>query len=469
MATTLPKLRTRYGEGVGVELLVSYPDLAGNPVTVLSDDEAAGQTAISVDGGGMFSIGQYAIMGQLGAFRSELVRVHTSTAPTATVLTLNAATVYPHLRGERVTFIPYNQIVVERSTDGGVSYSVLATIDLRADAAETYYQHAAGVSSDYYRVRFKNSADTAYSGYSDAVIGSGYAANSAGEVIRAAMVSLGETFDQAITREFLWQALYEGRQELETDPRVLRWSFRFVRDADIGPCIPGRDRISLPSRFRDPHVNYSLLGARIGRGRYPLIYADSAQMQAFYQGVARAVLSTAITTGSTSLALDDSGDFDAAGEVMVSGDSQSEEIDAIAYTANDLAGNLTGVTGIATDRDAGAIVWQRAAFGKPSHYTVANGEIVFSQPFSNDVAGQAVRVDYYASLTPVNSDGDVLDEPNAVALYAPYLRFRIKARRNRDLKREEDTDGKLWESAKEAMVSRELSGQRPMARPDIPC
>ena len=56
MAQLLPKIRTKYGEGIGIELFIQFPDISENEKTFLSADEAVGQTTLSVISGRIFRL-----------------------------------------------------------------------------------------------------------------------------------------------------------------------------------------------------------------------------------------------------------------------------------------------------------------------------------------------------------------------------------------------------------------------------
>ncbi len=466
----LPKLRTRFGENVGVEIFIVPPYLDDNNKTFIATDAASGVSSFTVDNGLKFAVNDYAVVGALGAEKSEIVRAHASMAPTATVLTLSGATGFAHNRGERVVFIPYNQIKIQRSIDGGATYSDLVTIGIRADSTETFYAHTAGASTDYYRAKFYNSGTTLESQVSDGIIATGYADNSVGRVVRSALVSLGEEVDAVITKEFLYEALNEGRTDVDTAIGVERWSFRTAFDYNAGTVIPGMYRLALPSNFREPATNKNLLSVRIGKEKLALNYVDKQSLNRWYLGVARSTLNGAITTGSTSIVLTESGDFNESGTIYIAGEAASDIVDVVAYTANDeVAKTLSGVTGIqAAGHGSGAVVWQGAAYGYPTEYTVDSGYIIFSQPFDDGRAGKAIWLDYYTKLSDINSDGDTLDEPN-YKMYVAYLRWRIKKRRNKELKAEEDDDYKDFFRKMGEAIKKEYSGQDSRMIPDVPC
>ena len=125
MSNIIPKLKLNIWENIGNELYITNPNLSDNETTYIAVDSASGASAFTVDNGLKFSTSEYVVIGKAGAEKSELLRIHTSTTPTATTITLASNTSFSHSRGETITFIPYDQILIERSTDGGSSYSTL--------------------------------------------------------------------------------------------------------------------------------------------------------------------------------------------------------------------------------------------------------------------------------------------------------------------------------------------------------
>ena len=462
----LPKTRTKFGENVGVEVFISHPDLQTEE-TFIATDVSASASSLTVDNGLKFANGEYILIGRFGYEKSEIQRINGT--PSATSISLVSTTNHSHNRGERIQFIPYNQIIIQRSTDSGSTYSTLATIDIRPDATETYYNDTGGLSTYYYRAKFSNSATSGVSENSDGMIATGDAEDSAGAVIRDALISLGEKIDdEVLTKEFLLRALDEGRDEIDLHQNVIRWSFRSVFDYDAGDVMPGRYKITLPTDLRDPDTEKNILSVRIGRDALELDYIDKREMDRYYQGIAHSTLNGAITSASTSIILTSSGDFDESGVIDIAAESISEEYDPADYTTNtESTATLGTVTNIAVNHASGRDVWQGASFGTPLEYTVNDGEIIFNQPFSNDIAGENIWLNYYKKKVVLNSFGDTFDEP-FFRIYLPYMRFRIKLRKNPSLELQTDPDYLMWVSKREAQVSKEFTGQHLTLLVDVP-
>ena len=465
MATILPKIRTKFGENVGVEIFITPPDLGENEKTFLAVDVASNSTTFTVDDGLKFATNEYLVFGSVGSEKAEIVKVSSASASSL----VTSATNFAHNRGESFTFIPFNQAIIQRSTDSGTNYSDLVTIDLRVDSTETVYVHTTGASTDYYRVKFYNSTSTLESQVSDGIIATGFAAGSVGTIVREALISLGEKIDSIITKEFLYSALNEGRSELDQHPMAGKWSFRTAFDYDAGDIIPGRYTLAVPTNLRRDDTYENILSIRLGRDKLPLNKVDKLMLNRWYLGVAHSTLNGAITTGSTSIILTSSGDFDESGAINIAAETIGSTVDSVDYTTNtETTATLGTVTNIGENHATGRDVWQGASFGEPTEYTVNDATIIFSQPFDDDIAGENVWLDYYLELTDVNSDADTLDEPNP-RIYIPYLRWRIKKRRNKDLKEENDSDYKKWIFDRDGTVAKEFLAQNVRYEPDVPC
>lgn len=462
----IPKIQCRVGENGGVEVLMRIPELSG-PYSFLSDSYAVGITAITVDDASGLAADDKLVVGEIGSERAE---IRTIDGIVGNVITLKTALAFAHNKGEVIRFTPFDKIKLEKSVDGGTNFVVLATLDIMVNESDTYYQDLTGLATHVYRFRFSDSAvGTTFSHYSDIMVGSGYAENSAGSVIHKALVLLGQEIDDSLlTREFLYESLNELRREIDEHKNIIRWPFRTAFDYELGAVIPGTYKMALPTNLRNPGTNQNVLSVRIGKSNVPLSYATKQELNAFYRECAHSTLNGAVIQADVEIVLDSSGDFDDTGAISVAASAVSESIDEIAYTGNTLASNkVTGVTGIqAAGHATGKDVWQGAVFARPTHYTIDNGEILFSSPFANELAGENIYLDYYKTITDINSDADLLDEP-FYAIFISGLKWKIKLRKNAELVTASDADYLDWKEKREAQVLKNYTGQNLTINIDI--
>lgn len=431
--------------------------------TFLTSDLASANSLLTVQSIVGYATDQPLCIGEIGEESTEIVQTHASTDPTGTTITLSAGTTFDHSRGTKVYLVNWNQVEISWAETKTGAKTVLATIAIQSDQEETIYEDKAKTSG-YYWVRFKNSIETTYSDYSDAITYSGYAANTVFSIKKRALDDLGEKIDgEMISDTWLNTTLWEGRRELDNDQSIGKWSFRFKRNANIGSIIPGTYQQSVPSDLRMPNTSENILSLRIGESQYPLQYQDTNRFNVNYAGVKHTTLDGSVVTADTSITLSDSGDFDESGNISVAAVSVITEVDIVAYTANAEETNvISGVTGIQTAGHAtGTDVWQNVTFGLPVTYTIdgENKKIEFSVPFGDDYAGENIYMDYYATLPVYDSDSDVLDEPQ-YDLFVDFLKWRIKYKKsNGTLNPKEDGDFLLWEVKKKNFIDKEQLGQ----------
>lgn len=462
--TLLPKIRAKYGEGIGVELFFSFPELQDDIKTYLGDDSAAQTSSLNANGTD-FATNQYAVIGQPGNSMTEIVLI---SSVSATTIGLNGGTLFPHNRGDIIRFIPYNQIVAEFSTDG-VTFTTIAAVPIRSDATETYMQRPTDLVSYTYRFRFFNSTSGLFSAYSDTVSAAGYADNTIWAIKNRALDQLGEKRGTIITDQFLNDSIQEARRSVDQWPTVFRWSFRTKFGVNVGQMRAGQWQITTPVDLRDRDTYKNVLGIRLGKQNRPCVYQDRNRFNQNYLNVAHATVKTTAVFGATTLILDNSADFQQpSGSVTLGGQTLTDTLYVITYTGNDMQGNLTGVSGIPVGGiAAGTDAWQTAVQGLPSAYTIDNAIISFDVYLAPLYAGQNVHMDYYTIIPPISTDDQTFDEP-FYDLYVPYLKYKIKYKKaNGKIDRDGDTDWKDWLDGAAKLIGQETTGQRINFVPDI--
>jgi hypothetical protein len=467
MSTKLPTLRTKWGEGIGVELYFAFPEIQDEQRTFLDADCAAGASSISANGVN-FSASQYIVIGQPGALKTEIVQI--SGSPTSTTITLTGTTSFPHSRGDIVRFIPYNQIVPETSTDSGVTFTPQSALGIRADSTESYVNYPTDLSTYIYRFRFYNSTGATYSQESATVPATGYADNTIGSVKRRALREMGEVLGDLITDQDMNDWLQQGRRQLDQMPQILRWSFRTKFNSIIGQCISGAWTVAAPSDLRDRNTYKNILGLTFGRQNRPCIYQDRVRFWQNYLNVAHTTLNGVVNSGATSITLTSSHDFDDSGSISVAGGAVKTLHTNLSYTANNRATNvLSGVTGVpAAGYGTGLDVWQNANFfGLPTAYTIDNGLIQFDVPFYDQLDGRNIIMDYYTTIPSITSDNQAFDEP-FWDMYVSWLKWKIAYKKaNGKIDKNSNPDYTDWMEGCAKVIAQETTGQRIHMVPDV--
>lgn len=414
---------------------IAYPIIKASNVDLLLDvvqielaadvTAAAGTlTVASITGVG---VGDYLLMGEFGQEMTEIVRVHTVTTPSGTTITLNANTVYAHPRGTMVYRIDRNQVEFSRATTLAGSKSVLATSDIQCDQLFTEYEDTSNTTGfGFYR--FKNSADTTYSNYSESYPYAGYGQQTLKVIFDSALLSLGQIdefgqpqFPPSLSREAGVIAVNDCQLELKELKH--RWSYLTQFNYLVSELTTGQDTYALPSDIAEQEGQLSILAARVGSD-YDLKFIDKQKLNVRRVNTVKDSLGAAITsTGDLTVTLTDSSDFGSSGSIYVI-DDDATAFDTIDYTANAKSTNvLSGVTNIAETHANGAIVWQGITFGTPRVFTAFEGNIVVDPV--PDVARNRMNlyIDAYINPVVVNDLADTVDFPSTVV--KPYVSYRF--------------------------------------------
>lgn len=239
----------------------------------LTASPSAGDSTISVADYAQFSVGQYVIIGNLGQESSEIIRLHTATAPTsAGVITLASNLVYPHSINDPVVQIDFNQVEFSRATTTTGSKTVLATSSIEADDLDTSYNDTAN-STGYGFVRYKNSATTTYSSYSGPIPYTGLEQNSVRKLKDQALTMVHERVGGLITDDFLLQELNNWQYDVT---RQKDWDFEM--DSATDTLVTSQENYTVSTELKYQSTNRSIINLHLS-GEQPMQYIDKTQYE----------------------------------------------------------------------------------------------------------------------------------------------------------------------------------------------
>jgi len=194
---------------------IQHPDISGNEKTYLSSPASASSTTLTVQNIKGFSIGQYVVLGTVGDEQTEIIRIHTSTTPTGSTITLASGTVFAHAVNTPITYIPFNQVALYKSSSKGGSYAIIgAAVNLQVDEPHTEIDDATGTTSTWYKTRYYNSSTTTWSSYSGEIQGSGYKPNSLKKIIDKASVITDDKDHDALTFDEKIDIVNDGYEQV---------------------------------------------------------------------------------------------------------------------------------------------------------------------------------------------------------------------------------------------------------------
>ncbi len=399
--------------------------------TFLSADIAAASGTLTVKNINGLAINQFLWINPFSE-TSEIVTTHSSTAPTGTTVTLAANTTFAHSAEEKVYRIEFNQVEISQATTATGSKSVLTTATLDADQKELIYLDTS-ITTGYYFARFKNSVAGTFGNYSDACIYGGFPSNTVGYMVDRALADLSIQFSNIVTIKDCLEWINAGIRLVQG--KLKHWPEHYAYNQVLGQTSRGTNVVSMPSDIYDSETNKSILAIRVGRGA-KLTYLDPQTFDAQMNKARFTQITTQAIAADTSLAINNSYDFEDSGSVNVYKSGTKYTITYTGVTRSSSAGFLTGIpasgTGsITVTLAANTYVWQNETEGIPTWFTVRNGALEFwpLADASND--NQNVFADYSKVATSVDTEGDTIDLQRFDMLLH-YLTWRMWCKAKKD-------------------------------------
>jgi len=429
--------------------------------TYISSNIASGALAVPAENSADFTAGS--ILLQLSSIGSENSEIVTSSSHT-TLSFVTLATLMAHNRGDIINEIKYDQIVVSKCATLDGVYSVFATQTFFTTQQNTVIYDTAGLSTDYYKIQWKNSLTGLLSSASDPISVTAYPSTSVANIIFPVLKAMGVSDnDKNITVEFCLSAVDDARKYTEAKLYGIRHAWQQVFEYPI-KMLAGTNSVALPENIDYNETDRSVLAARFMIGNvltpFNLRYVDKRSWNQIAFSVMGGYAQSEVLVGATSITLDSVGDFpnSSSGVAYVATTDFTQTIMQIAYTSVDLTTNqLLGVTGVTRVIPAGTRVWSRPTISQPIYYTVYSDKLVFDRIIPDSMQGYNLYIDYYQKIVPVTDLSQVLSE-HYREIYKFYLRYAIKYRKN-ILLPSNDPDLKKFEDLVLALFNNLYTGQ----------
>jgi hypothetical protein len=464
-----PQITIRHNIGNIIEI---PNELNPKVYTYFGNNYAIGVTSINVDNAIDFTAGSIIVV--LGSVGAENCEFGYPSAHTDTTFTLAAATKQPHSRGELVTQVNYDQVEISKSATIDGSYSVIATLPLFLTQQKTVQFDASGLTSDYYKLRWKNSITNTFSEYSEPVSVLSYPEDSVGSVIIPILKAMGiSENDPKITIPFCISAINDARKYVNRGKLYgvrQDWLAKFEFPIQV---LAGSNFVYLPEDVDFHTTDRSMLSGRFIMNNvlapFNLKYIDKRSWNQVAFNVGGSVTTAVAAVAATEIFLQSAGDFIPAnneGVAYIATTEFDQEILQIEYTGIDLvAKKLTGVTGIDREIPVGTQVWVTPTIAQPIWYTVypdgdetdSRGKIVFDRIIPDSMQGNNFYIDYYKRFDQVVDLYQRLPEPYR-DIYGWYLRYAIKYRKDITIS-QSDPDYKKFEELVQEVFNNLYTGQ----------
>lgn len=404
--------------------------------THLTADISAASGTLTVQNIGDFAVNQILVLGEIGSEDTEIVKTHGSTAPSGSTITLAANTTFAHPRGTMVYRVEFDQIEISHAATLTGSKSVLqAAENLQVDSFIHEYLDTSETSGFYF-ARFKETIGNTFSVYSDGVPYSGWATSQLGFAVDYALRRNNTQFGGVVDENFM---IDEANACISiSQGKLKRWPQHQKFDEIVGQTARGTNKITLPTDIYDTNSNKSILNVRIGDND-AMTYVDPIEYEDRIEDVKSTQVRTEASATDTSLALDNSYDFDDSGSVNVYISGTKHNITYTGVTRDDASGGTAVLTGIPAS-GTGAItvtipvdtyVWQDEEEGLPSVYTIRNGSIEYYDLPSATYDNLNVYMDYWTVADSVDSLGDTLDITRA-DMIKHWLTWKVRMQKKNE-------------------------------------
>lgn len=389
---------------------------------VLDADMASGSSTLTVKSITGAAVNNILCIREPGSESSEIIATHASTAPSGNTVTLASNTVEAHPRGTTVYIIRANTIQFYHSStedDANADASSLSSLASAQAIDPTQFRNFfddTTQTSGYYYYRFidsVNSVNSIYYGpFAWLLSETKYADDAFGHMIEFVRRKLGHQWNERFSKE---AAMDEANECLRyVRGKLKRWSKYFVQDYVIGQTARGVFEFDLPTNIYDTKTNRSILQVRIKGKQEPLKILDEKEFDRLLVDVAHTQVRTQPSIGDTTLAIDNSYDFDDDGTVNIYTSNSKDVITYTAVTRSATTGILTGVpaSGDGSIEAAHAVdteVWQGEDEGTPKYANIKDGKLRVWPLANSTVINRNVVIDYYTVVTEINSEDDKID------------------------------------------------------------
>lgn len=425
-----PQIQIKHNLGNIIEI---PNELNSKVFTYMSNNVAIGATSIPVDNAIDFTSGtNILLLSSIGAENCEFGYTSAHTDQLFTVSALKQ----PHNRGDLVTQVNYDQVVILKSLTIDGAYSTLQTVTLYVTQQKTVVFDTIGLTTDYYKVQWKNSQTGAVSPLSDPISVVSYPENSAGSLIDSVVMAMGVgQNDPKITTQFLISALNDARKFTQSNLYGVRhaWTQEFEYPLRV---LAGSNFVSLPTNIDFKETDRSLLSARFIQGNvlspFNLNYIDKRSWNQIAFQISGGINTEEIAIGDTTINLNSVGDFpdSSNGVAYIATTDFNQTTLQISYTGVDIVNNqLTGVTGVDRVIPIGTQIWVTPTIAQPINYTVYDDKIVFDRIIPDSMQGNNCYIDYYKKIERVENLYQEIPEPYR-DIYTWYLKWAIKYRKD---------------------------------------
>ena len=452
----------------------------GAETLVLNVDASSGDSTLTVQSIIGAAINNILFIREPGSERAEIIATHAATAPAGNTVTLASTLIEAHPAGTKIYIIRADQVRFYRSateddanSDDSNLTALAAAQAIDPTLIRNFYDDTTQTSG-YYYYRFQDSVNSVDLLYSDPIpwnqINVQFADDEVGYIIEFIRKKIGFEWNDRFSKQ---TAIGEINACLRyVAGKLKRWSKYLKADYAIGQTARGVFDFDLPTNIYDNETNKSILNVKLGGATRSLVPKDEKEFDSLMSDTKRTQVRTQTTAADTSVAVDNSYDFDDDGTIHIFTDNVDDTITYTGVTRSATAGVFTGISAtgsgaVGATHAVDTNVWQDHEEGEPKYFNVRQGKMrVWPLPDSSWI-NRNIFADYYTEATVVDSESDTID----VGRFDMVKHFLLWQARNylfnngkSDLK---DGDYIIFRDILNDAIRKEISGQKHKMMPKI--
>lgn len=447
---------------------------------ILDADASSGSSTITVKSIIGASTNNILLFRYPGNESAEIIATHASTPPSGNTITLASSLVESHPAGTKIYIIRANQVrfyhassEVDANSDDSSLSALSAAQSIDPTMIENIYEDTVQTSG-YYYYRFIDSINSVNLLYSDPIpwniIEPQFAENEVGYVLEFVKRKLGHEWNERFSKKTAIDEINDCLKYIQG--KMKKWARYLVSDYSVGQTSRGIFEVNLPSDIYDSETNKSILQVRIGTAIDSLSPADEKEFDAQMDQVVHTQVRTQATSGDTTLEIDNSYDFDDSGSVKVYINNTAYSITYTGITRSATAGVLTGIPASGTGSITVTIpvdtnVWQNEKEGKPLYFNVRQQKMRYWPMPDSTWQNKNIFLDYYNSVTSVDSESDSLDV-DRYDMVKEWLLWKGKSYwRNNGVDDLKDSNLLLFQDILKTAIRNSISGQKYKMTPKL--
>ncbi|MEO0224273.1 MAG: hypothetical protein ABIL76_04170 [candidate division WOR-3 bacterium] len=191
-------------------IFIRHPDKEGNQNTFLDAPAYAGDTTITVRNITGFSTNQILLIGEYATEIAEIVKTHSTIAPSGNTITLASALKQNHSTHSIVWLLDWDKIRIYRKTPPEISFTLIDEIDITPDQPHTVYSDNNGSLESEYKFEYKNSITNQVSLLSDIIPATGFPLEALWGLVEKAYTLFGRQAEKKFTKDWVVEWINEG-------------------------------------------------------------------------------------------------------------------------------------------------------------------------------------------------------------------------------------------------------------------